>query len=225
MSTELLEQGSPEWLAARLGRATASRFSDVLATIKSGESSQRRNYRAELVLERLTGETAESFSSSAMAWGNDTEDLARVAYTLRTGQDVETVGFFQHESLMAGASPDGFVGTDGAIEIKCKIPANHIETLKLNAMPAKHLAQVQGQLWITGRQWCDFVSFDPRFPANAQIFIQRIERDEQYIHKLMLEVTLFLDEVDEEVTFIKGYGTTQKPLVAKASNLEDLFDE
>lgn len=214
MNTELLEQGSPEWLAARLGRATASRFSDIQATTKAGtESSSRRNYRAELVIERLTGTPLESFSSGAMAWGQETEELARLAYSLHTGSDVDLTGFFTHESLMAGASPDGLVGDEGTIEIKCKIPANHIETLKLGKMPQKHMAQVQGQLWITGRRWCDFISFDPRFPENSQLFVQRIPRDEQYIHELTLAVALFLDEVDEEVEFVRNYKANQEALV------------
>lgn len=206
MNTELLEQGSPEWLEARLGRATASRFADILAVTKAGaEASTRRNYRAELVLERLTGEPTESFSSGPMAWGQDTEELAALAYSLATGNDVEKIGFFTHRTLMAGASPDRLVGEDGLVEIKCKIPANHIETLKLDKMPPKHTAQVQGQLWITRRKWCDFVSFDPRFPSNSQLFIQRIQRDENYIHDLMLKVALFLDETDEEVKFLRNY--------------------
>ena len=206
MKPELIEQGSPEWYEARLGRATASRFKDVLAKVKSGgEAAGRKNYRAQLVVERLTGLRAERFTSTAMEWGTETEDLARLAYTLETRDLVEEVGFIEHPSLEAGASPDGLIGLDGCLEIKCRLTANHIETLKLGKMPPEHVAQVQGQLLMTGRKWCDFVSFDPTLPENAQLFIERIERDDEYIARLEVEVALFLAEVAEEVEFLKTY--------------------
>jgi len=206
MITIEVEQGTTEWLDARLGRATASRFKDILATLKSGsESSARRNYRAELTVERLTHAPIERYRSAAMAWGSDTEDLARTMYMLKTGNPVEQVGFMQHDDIMAGASPDGLTGLDGTIEIKCYEIANHISALKSDKMPPEHMAQVQGQLWLSGRKWCDFISFAPELPDNAQIFIQRIQRDDDYIKNLEVEVIKFLGEVDDDIKFVESY--------------------
>lgn len=188
-------QGSPEWLAARCGRATASRFADVLATIKTGEAAARRNYKAQLVCERLTGIVAESFTNAAMQWGTETEPLARAAYEEQTGNLVEQVAFITHSELMAGASPDGLIDLDGGLEIKCPNTATHIDTL-LKGMPADHMPQIQGCMWITGRKWWDFVSYDPRLPERLQTHIQRITRDDAYITNLAAEVTVFLTEVD-----------------------------
>lgn len=191
-------QGSPEWFAVRCGLATASRFSDVLAKIKSGESAARRNYRAQLVCERLTGAPAESFSSSAMLWGTETEPLARAAYEAFSGELVEQVAFIKHPELAAGASPDGLIGDDGLLEIKCPTTATHIDTV-LRGMSADHVPQVQGQLWITGRQWVEFVSFDPRLPERLRLHIQRVVRDQPYIDNLAKEIAAFLTEVDSLV--------------------------
>lgn len=191
-------QGSEEWFAARLGRATASRFEDLLATTKTGVSASRANYRAQLVCERMTGKAEESFESAAMKWGTENEPFARMAYEAETGLIVEETGFIQHPELMAGASPDGLVGTDGGFECKCPNTATHIETL-LKGMPTKHAPQVQGCMWLTGRKWWDFVSYDPRMPEKLQLYIQRIPRDEEYIAKLAAEVSIFLSEVDQLV--------------------------
>lgn len=191
-------QGSEEWFAARLGRATASRFADLLATTKTGVSASRANYRAQLVCERMTGKAEESFESAAMKWGTENEPFARMAYEAETGLIVEETGFIQHPELMAGASPDGLVGADGGFECKCPNTATHIETL-LKGMPAKHGPQVQGCMWLTGRKWWDFVSYDPRMPEKLQLYIQRIPRDEEYIAKLAAEVSVFLSEVDQLV--------------------------
>lgn len=200
------EQRTPEWYAARLGRATASRFTDVMATIRSGEAAQRRNYRAELLVERLTGQANDMYTSPAMQWGTDNEPLARLQYELETGNEVVETGFWQHDTLMAGASPDGLISETGLIEIKCPNTATHIETLKKREVPKQYVAQVQGQMWITGRTWCDFVSFDPRLPENTQLIIVRVERDEKYIKELADQVELFLQEVDNEIKFLESYG-------------------
>lgn len=199
------EQRSPEWYQGRLGRATASRFSDVCAKIRSGEAAQRRNYRAELIVEILTGEPTPNFTNAAMQWGTDNEPLARLEYSLATGNDVEETGFWQHDELMAGASPDGFIGTDGLLEIKCPNTATHIETLRTRKVPKQYMDQIMGQMWITGRQWCDFVSFDPRLPENAQMFITRVERDEVYITTLEEDITDFLAELEGELKFLREY--------------------
>lgn len=199
MNTATIQQGSPEWFAARCGKATASRFSDVLAKLKSGgESASRKNYRARLVVERLTGKPLETFSNAAMQQGVEREPLARMAYEAETGNLVEEVGFFQHPAMDAGASPDGLVNADGMLEIKCPQLATHLEYLNLPAEPAEYTAQIQGQLWICGRDWTDFVSFNPDFPEHLQLIVRRIHRDDAYIAKLAAEVALFLDEVETE---------------------------
>ncbi len=206
IATEIVaEQRTPDWFAARLGRCTASRFYDIIAKTRSGYASTRMNYRAELVIERLTGQSIDIYQNAAMAWGTDTEPLARTTYMLTTGNVVAECGFFAHNEIAAGASPDGLIGDDGTIEVKSPNPATHIETLRLGSIPAKYIPQVQGQLWMTGRQWCDFISFDPRLPLNAQLFIQHIERDDEYIAKLEQEIIKFLAEVSEEVKFVQEY--------------------
>ncbi len=201
----VVEQGSEEWHEARLGRATASRFKDIMTSIRSGESAAVKNYRSELTAERLTGQREETFTSSPMAWGTETEPVARLRYELTTGNDVEECGFFAHPDIMAGASPDGLIGEDGIIEIKCPNTATHIETLRKRAIPSQYYWQVMGQLWMTDRKWCDFVSFDPRMPENAQFFTVRIERDEEKIKQLETAVIDFLDSVDLEVNFVKNF--------------------
>ncbi|MDE2040751.1 MAG: YqaJ viral recombinase family protein [Elusimicrobia bacterium] len=198
-----MEQRTDAWYAARLGRATASNFGKVLAKIKTGEAADRRNYRAQLVIERLTGNRQEGYSNAAMQWGTEQEPFARIAYMADRGVDVQEVGFIQHATLMAGCSPDGLIAADGLIEIKCPVSATHIETLKTQHMPIEHMPQVQGQMWIAGRDWCDFVSYDPRMPEKLQMFVQRIPRDDQYIKALAFEVERFLEEVAAEVTALQ----------------------
>lgn len=205
----LAEQRSPEWFEARLGKATASRFSDIMAKTRSGYAASRKNYMAELVTQRLTGAIPEPYSNTAMQWGTDNEPLARLAYELQTGNEVEETGLWVHDTLEAGASPDGFVNKDGVLEIKCPNTATHIETLELQQVPRQYLAQVQGQMWITDRKWCDFVSYDPRLPENAQMIIIRVERDEKYIEELETEVINFLKQVEEQVKFVKEYKGKQ----------------
>lgn len=199
------DQRTDDWFEARLGRATASRFKDIMLTIKSGEAAGRKNYRAELVAERLTGAKEEGWTSAAMQWGIDNEPLARLRYELLSGNTVEECGFFAHETLMAGASPDGLIDDDGLLEIKCPNTATHIETLRKQEVPYQYYWQVMGQMWITGRKWCDFVSFDPRMPKNAQIFIKTVERDEEAIKRLEAQIITFLREVAEEEQFIRNY--------------------
>jgi predicted phage-related endonuclease len=204
------EQRTEEWFEARQGKATASRFKDVLATTKNGsEAAARRNYRAELSVERLTGISPERYLFRSMQWGDETEELARVEYILKSGNQVEETGLFIHKEIAAGASPDGVVGKDGTIEIKCREIALHIQMLKFDRVTPEYIAQVQGQLWLTGRKWCDFVSFVPELPDNAQLFIKRVERDDAYIATLEEAVRQFLQEVDQEVEFIKNYRRTK----------------
>lgn len=191
-------QGSPEWHALRLGKVTASRIADVVAKTKTGPSASRKNYMAELLLERLTGQVAGGYTNAAMQWGIDTEPQARLAYEFHRDVDVQTIGFVLHPAISdSGASPDGLVGDDGLVEIKCPQPSTHMETLASGTVSNKYLLQMQWQMACTGRQWCDFVSFDPRFPAHMQFYVQRVERDEKCIQELEAEVTSFLTELQE----------------------------
>lgn len=193
-------QGSEEWHAARAGRATASCFSKILATIKSGEASERRNYRAQLVCERLTGKAIDNgYVSQAMRDGIEREPIARAMYEVRTGNIVEQVGFMAHDEIEAGASPDGLVDDDGGIEIKAPVPATHLTYLRLKTEPPEYRAQIQGCMWISGRRYWDFVSYCPDYPEHLQLVIRRVHRDETYITGLELAVRLFLDEVAAEV--------------------------
>jgi putative phage-type endonuclease len=191
-------QGTQAWQMQRVGKATASRISDILATLKSGgEAASRKNYRAELVAERLTGQKADGFSSAAMKWGMDSEPLARAAYEAERGVLVEEIGFADHPEIpLTGASPDGLVGDDGLIEIKCPNTATHIEYLLAGSVPAEHQPQMLWQMECTGRQWCDFVSYDPRLPQDMQLFIARLHRDEARIAAMREAVRKFLQEVE-----------------------------
>jgi putative phage-type endonuclease len=193
-------QGTPEWFAQRLGKVTASRVADVIAKTKTGYSTSRANYLAQLVAERLTGQAAESFSNAAMQHGTETEPLARMAYETETGLMVTEVAMIDHPTIaMTGASPDGLVGESGLVEIKCPNTATHIDTLLSDKAPTKYIPQMQWQMVCTGRAWCDFVSFDPRLPEDMQLFVKRVERDDAYIAELEAEVKTFLIEVESTV--------------------------
>jgi putative phage-type endonuclease len=190
-----VQQGSEEWKTLRLGKITASRVSQVM-----GKS--RQNFLAIIAAERISKQ-AESFTNAAMQWGIDTEPFAREAYEARNGVKVVQVGFCLHPTIKdAGASPDGLVGDDGLIEIKCPNTSTHVGTLIDQKAPTKYIPQIQFQLACTGRQWCDFVSFDPRI---EQSFFQiRVDRDNEYIEKMEKEVSEFLEEVDRLVNQIQG---------------------
>ena len=197
---EKVEQGTPEWFAARLGNVTASRVADVIAKTKSGYSASRENYMAQLICERMTNTVAESYSNAAMQWGTETEPLARAAYESYADVLVDEVGYIANPWIKrAGASPDGLIGKWGLIEIKCPNTATHIETLLSETVPTKYITQMQWQMACTGRVWCDFVSFDPRLPDGLQLFVKRVERDAEYIAMLEQEVIKFLNELDEKI--------------------------
>ncbi len=200
-----MDQRSPEWFAARAGKVTASRVADLMATTKTGYSASRANYMAELICERLTGEPAERFSNAAMQWGTDTEPQARAAYSFLTDADVVECGFVLHPDFADfGASPDGLVGDVGLVEIKCPNTATHIETLLGEAVPAKYMTQMQVQMACTGREWCDFVSFDPRLPADLQIWVKRVRRDQQAINLIEAETVKFLGELAAKVEALRA---------------------
>jgi len=195
-----MEQRTEEWFKARLGKVTASRVADVIAKTKSGYSSSRDNYMAQLICERLTGQQGESYTNAAMQHGVDTEPLARSAYEALHGLLVEEVGFVQHPTIeMAGASPDGLVGLFGMLEVKCPNTATHIDTLINSTVPTKYITQMQWQMRCCDRQWCDFVSFDPRLPLDLQLFIKRVDFDSEYVATLEKEVNSFLDELVNKI--------------------------
>jgi len=197
---EMMDQGSDQWFAIRVGKVTASRVADVIAKTKSGYSATRDNYMAQLVCERLTGQKGESFTNAAMHYGTETEPLARAAYEALKDVLVDEVGFVPHPSIiMAGASPDGLVGDNGLLEIKCPNTATHIETLLSESVPTKYYTQMQFQLACTGREWCDFVSFDNRLPQELQLFVKRVPRDSMYIRLMEDEIVKFLNELDIKI--------------------------
>ena len=197
---ELMEQGSDAWFNIRIGKVTASRVADVLAKTKTGYSTTRDNYMAQLVCERLTGQKGESFTNAAMQHGIETEAYARAAYEALRDVLVDEVGFVSHPTIeMSGASPDGLVGEDGLIEIKCPNTATHIETLLSESVPNKYYTQMQFQLACTGRKWCDFVSFDNRLPTELQVFVKRVPRDDVYIRLIEDEIVKFLGELDTKI--------------------------
>lgn len=195
------EQRTDEWFAARAGKVTASRIADVMAKLKTGKpAASRENYMADLVAERFSGMSGGGFTNTAMQWGTDTEPQARAAYEFETGLSVVETGFVDHPSIgMSGASPDGLVGDDGLLEIKCPNTATHIETLRGGSIARKYLLQMQWQMACTERQWCDFASYDPRMPIEMQLHVTRVERDDDLIAEIAAEVTAFLNEVEETV--------------------------
>jgi len=197
---EMMDQGSEEWFTIRIGKVTASRVADVIAKTKTGYSATRDNYMAQLVCERLTNQKGESFTNAAMQHGTDTEPLARAAYEALHDVLVDEVGFVPHPTIkMAGASPDGMVGDDGLIEIKCPNTATHIETLLSQSVPGKYNTQMQFQMACTGRQWCDFVSFDNRLPTELQLFVKRVPRDNVFIRLIEAEIVQFIAELDDKI--------------------------
>lgn len=192
-------QRTDEWFKERLGKVTASRISDVMAKTKTGYGAGRKNYMAQLLVERLTGLQQESYSNAAMQWGVNTEEEARNAYAFFTGNSVDECGFIPHPTIpQSGASPDGLVGSDGLVEIKCPNSAQHIETLLGSELEDKYIKQMQWQMRCTDRKWCDFVSYDPRLPGDLQMKIQRVERDDAALVLIEAEVLDFLGELEKK---------------------------
>ena len=198
-------QGSPEWRQERCGYATASCFDKVLAKVKVGEAMGRIKYRLQLVTERLTGNPVDGYQSAVMLRGIEIQPEAQMAYEALRGVIVEEVGFGQHHTIpMCGASPDGLVGEDGMIEVKCPDSTTHLAALEAGVVPPEHFAQMQGQMAVFGRAWNDFVSYDPRFPPNLQLFVVRLERNDSYITFLEAEIKTFLATVDAMEQRLKG---------------------
>lgn len=203
-----LEQGSPEWLEARLGKISASRAGDLLATVRYGEAAGYRNYKTELAVERITGKRAERFVTNAMQYGTDTEAVAATMYQLQTGNLATICGAFEIDGTNVLASPDRLVGDDGLVEIKCRELGNHVESMLADKIPDLYYKQIQFQLWVTHRQWCDYVSYGDEMPENAQLFIKRVERDDEVINEIIERVEQIEDDISKLIEAVNGYGKT-----------------
>jgi putative phage-type endonuclease len=201
----MIEQGSPDWLALRCGKATASRIADIVRKTKTGTSATRDRYMGQLIAERLTGAVADSYKSADMEWGTATEAEARIAYEFHHNVPVEPIDFVTHPTItMSGASPDGLIGTDGLIEIKCPATHTHVATLLKRSIEPDYMIQMQWQMACTGRQWCDFASYDPRMPEHMRLWVHRVHRDAEHIAQLEDAVGAFLVELDDRVNELRA---------------------
>lgn len=211
-------QGSQEWLAARAGKVTASRIADVMAKIKTGEAAARRDYRAQLVAEILTGKPQEDgYINAEMQWGLEQEPFARAAYEVSKGVLVDEVGLVLHPSIeRAAASPDGVAGKVG-LEIKCPKTATHLTYLLDGEAPAKYQPQMLWQMACMETEAVDFVSFDPRLPANLRLFVVRFNRDAKRIAEMEAEVKKLLAEVD---AMIERLGKSTEDLLRMSLKTE-----
>lgn len=199
------EQGSDAWKAERAGKIGASSIGDLMARTKSGYGASRANLIARLVCERLTGVPQDGYVSAAMSWGTEHEGEARAAYEARKGVFVEQTGWVPHPEIQgAGASPDGLVNDDGLVEIKAPNTATHIETLLSGKPDNRYRLQMQWQMEVCGRQWCDFVSYDPRMPEHLRLFVTRVERDGAAINEIRAEVLRALDEIQSTVAHLSN---------------------
>jgi putative phage-type endonuclease len=218
-----LEQRTDAWYAARCGSLGASAIADAIAKLKDGKTfgATSTNLRAKLVVERLTGTVEEGFKSAAMQFGIDNEELARIAYEAHAGVFVQQVGLIKHPMIEGThASPDGLVGDDGLIEIKCPNSATHIETLKTEKIPTKYLYQMQWQMRCADRQWCDYVSFDPRLPVNLQLWVHRVLRDDYFIQQTEVSVMEFLEGVNADVEALRSISSGKERSVL---DVEEIF--
>ena len=200
-----VEQGTDAWRQLRLGHVTASAVADIMSKGKTSESETRKKYKLRLVAERRSGMAEAGFSNAAMEWGTEQEPYARMAYELSENVLVDKTGFWHHPELKwVGVSPDGLVGYDGLVEIKCPNTTTHLDYIFDDKVPTKYYKQIQCQLWVTGRQWCDFVSFDPRLPTKNQLYIKRCPRDEALISEMRIAVVEFLAEVEVLLNILIG---------------------
>ena len=198
-----ITQGSEKWLALRAGKVTASKFADVMSKGRgSAPSKTRATYMLQLAAEILTGQPEESFTNKYMEWGNEKEPEARELYEFQSDNDVEEVAFILHNDHI-GVSPDGIVGDKGLLEIKCPKTTTQLDRVLTGEFPSAYKAQCQGQLWVSEREWLDFVSYDPRINGDASYFQTRIERDEEYIARLRTEVYKFVAELTMMVKKLK----------------------
>ena len=192
-----IEQGSGEWLKLKLGKISASRAKDVMSNGRGDAVSKTaESYMFELMAERLTGESKPFFESDAMRWGTETEDQARAMFELREGFDVEQVAFIE-QSEWLGVSPDGLINDEGLLEIKCPNTTTQLKRALSDDYSADYKAQIQMQLWVSGRQYCYFLSFDPRLDCEAGYLLQRVGRDEEYINEMKVKVTRLIERMND----------------------------
>ncbi len=194
-----VEQGSDEWRRARLGFVSASSIAAVMA---KGAGKTRQSYLEKIVAERLTQEIGEGYSNASMEWGTQTEPQARMAYEVSKETFVTKTGFHKHPTInFVGVSPDGLLDEENAlVEIKCPNSTTHLSYIKEGKCPAEYYKQIQCQLWVTGREYCDFISYDPRIKKEAlQLFVVRVARDEELIAEMEKEVVKFLDDVEKYI--------------------------
>lgn len=204
-----MSQRDEAWFARRAGKFTGSRFGDLMATTKTGPAASRRNLIVTLAVERITGACVETYQNSAMQRGIDLEDQARSAYEVLTGELADLIDFIDHPEVPnCGVSPDGLIGDMGLVEVKCPASiAKHADALTEGAHAKEYAWQIQGQLWVTGRRWCDAVSYDPRFPEYLQLAIVRVQRDEEAIKKLVAECAKAEKEV---AAYIEQFNNLRK---------------
>lgn len=207
-----MPQRSPEWFAARAGRLTASNAKHITSFLKSGEeSAARRDYKMQLVTERLTGQPQDDvFVNDDMRRGIELEPDALAAYESQEGVLVTRVGFLSHTELMAGGSPDGVVGDfEGLVEIKCPRAANHVRYLRAGGIPAEHKAQLTHLLWLTDAPWIEFVSYCPQLPQRMRLYVCRMANNYTENPTYDASVRRFLNEVEMEEAALRGWGVLQ----------------
>lgn len=211
----MVEQGSQEWHEQRLGMVTASRFKDVMTNGRGTGTmgATAYSYMYDLIAEKLTGVVQDAVDNHAVRWGNDNEPQARAMYAYQTGYSVDKVGFIKHPTIEGvGGSPDGLIGVDGGVEIKCpKSSRIHFTYMEKGGVPKEYFWQVQGLLWITGREWWDFVSFDPRMPDEFQLFVHRERSDEEAHIDLERRAARFLEQMEVKLKKVRGRNA-EKPV-------------
>lgn len=193
-----MEQGSAEWLALRLGKVTASKMADVLSKGRgTAQSKTAETYMFELLAEKLTGKSKPFFENDAMRWGTETEPQARSMYSVKNDfVSVEEVAFVEHNEFI-GISPDGLIGDDGLLEIKCPNTTTQLRRALSDNYSKDYNTQIQCQLWVTEREWCDFVSFDPRLECEAGYLQQRVYRDDEFIEDMKIKTYTFVEKLNE----------------------------
>jgi len=190
-------QTTAAWHENRLGKVTASRVFDIMPTKTGKNPATRKKYMLELLAERITGVELDNYVSKAMEWGTQTEPLARSAYEAWTGNIVTEVGFINHPSIPSfGASPDGLVGEDGGIEIKCPTQTTHLEVMSAGKINPRYIYQMQTGMMCTGREFWDYVDYDPRMPEFAMYYCIRIKAVPLMFQQIEIEVRLFTEELD-----------------------------
>ena len=199
-----MAQRDEQWFIDRAGKFTGSRFAELMAKTKSGPSASRKNLITRLAIERMIGNCVETYSNFAMQRGTELEPSAIKAYEDECLVAVDHADFIRHPTLdYVGISPDGLVGNDGLVEIKCpSAEAKHYEALRYGNHVTEYHWQLQGQLWVSGRQWVDAVSYDPRF-AGLELAIVRVSRDEKSIAELEAECIAANDEVNEQLEWFE----------------------